>query len=132
VTVEELRGRTFPGSVTRFAHALDQATKTMLTEIELSNPNGDLLPGMYASVQLELERKKDAFLVPVQALLVEKAGASVFTIAGGRAKKKPVHTGFNDGVNVEIMDGVELGEPVILIVKQAVNDGQSVNPVEAK
>jgi RND family efflux transporter MFP subunit len=132
VTVEELRGRVFTGTVTRFAHALDEATKTMLTEIELSNPNGDLLPGMYASVQLELERKKDAFLIPVQALLVEKAGTSVFTIADGKAKKTPVHTGFNDGVNVEITDGVKPDEPVILVGKQAVNDGQSVNPVEAK
>ena len=132
VTVEELRGQTFSGTVTRFAHALDQTTKTMLTEIELSNPGGDLLPGMYASVQLELERKADALVVPVQALVVEKAGTSVFTVVDGKAKKAPVHTGFNDGVNVEIVDGVKPGEAVILAGKQALNDGQSVNPVEAK
>ena len=132
VSVEELRGQTFSGTVTRFAHALDQATKTMLTEIELSNPNGDLLPGMYASVQLELERKADALLIPAPALVIEKAGTSVFTAADGKAKKIPVRTGFNDGVNVEIVDGVKSGEPVILAGRQALNDGQSVNPVEAK
>ena len=74
VTVEELPGHIFPGTVTRFAHALDPATKTMLTEIEIPNPESLLRPGAYASVRLEIEKKPDALLVPVQALLVEKAG----------------------------------------------------------
>src|ERR1019366_4114894 len=60
VTVEELPGRPFPGTVTRFSHALDESTKTMLTEIEILNPTGDLRPGSYASVRLEVERKPDA------------------------------------------------------------------------
>ncbi len=132
VMVEEFPGRTFPGSVTRFAHALDPATKTMLTEIEIPNPNGELRPGAYASVQLEVERKKDALLVPVQGLLVEKAGTSVFTVAGGKAKKTPVQTGFNDGANVEINGGINPDQMVILMGKQTLNDGQPINPVEAK
>jgi membrane fusion protein (multidrug efflux system) len=126
-TVEELPGKTFKGSVTRYANALDEATKTMLTEIEMPNPTGDLRPGMYASVQLEVERKKDALLVPAQALSVEKGGASLFTVADGKAKKIPVRTGFNDGVNVEITDGAKPGQPVILLGKQTFNDGQPVN-----
>ena len=71
-------------------------------------------------------------LVPVQAVLVEKAGTSVFTVDDGKAKKTPVRTGFNDAVNVEITDGAPLGQPVILLGKQTLNDGQPVNPVEAK
>jgi len=132
VKVEDLPGRTFPGSVSRFAHALDPATKTMLTEIEISNPGGDLRPGAYASVQLEIEKKQSALLVPVQALLVEKAGASVFAVAEGKAKKTPVQTGFNDGTNVEIAGGINPDQAVILLGKQTLNDGQPVNPVEAK
>jgi membrane fusion protein (multidrug efflux system) len=131
VTVEELPGRPFPGSVTRFAHALDEATKTMLTEIEIPNPSGDLRPGAYASVRLEVERKPDALLVPVQALLVEKAGSSMFTVADGKAKKTPVQTGFNDGVNVEILN-MKIDQPVILVGKQALTDGQPVSVGEAK
>ena len=132
VTVAELPGKIFQGSVTRFAYALDEATKTMLTEIELPNPNGGLRPGMYAGVQLEVERKQNALLVPVQALLVEKAGASVFTVADGKAKKTPVQTGFNDGTNVEITSGVNPDQAVINIGKQTLNDGQPVKPVEVK
>lgn len=132
VMVEELPGRTFPGSVTRFAHALDPSTKTMLTEIEITNPDGQLRPGAYASVQFEVERKQNALLVPVQGLLVEKAGTSVFTVAEEKAKKIPVQTGFNDGANVEITSGLNPDQAVILIGKQALTDGQPVNPTEAR
>ncbi len=132
VMVEELPGKVFAGSVTRFAHALDPATRTMLTEIEIPNPNGELRPGAYASVQLEVERKKDALLVPSSAVLVEKAGTSLFTVADQHAKKTPVQTGFNDGTNVEITRGISPDQLVILIGKQSLNDGQSVIPMEAK
>ena len=132
VSLEELRGRVFPGSVTRYAHALDPATKTMLTEIEMPNPTGELRPGAYASVELEVERKQNALLVPVQALLTEKAGTSVFTVVDGKAKKIHVQLGFNDGANVEIASGIRDDQKVILIGKQTLNDGQPVNLEEAK
>lgn len=132
VSVEELPDRVFPGFVTRFAHALDPATKTMLTEIEIPNPDGELRPGAYATVQLELERKQNVLLLPVQALLVKKAGTSVFTVAEGKIKKLSVKTGFNDGVNVEIANGLNPDQAVILVGKQTLNDGQPVNPVEAR
>jgi membrane fusion protein (multidrug efflux system) len=130
LTVEELPGLTFHGSVTRFAHALDEATKTMLTEIELPNPSGNLRPGMYASVRLEVERKHDVLLVPAAAVVVEKAGSFVFLVADGKAHKTPVHTGFSDGVSVEITDGVRVDAQVALVGKQALNDGQTVSLVK--
>jgi membrane fusion protein, multidrug efflux system len=132
LTAEELPGRVFRGTVTRFAHALDEATKTMLTEIELPNPTGALRPGAYASVQFEVERQPEALLLPVQALAPEKAGTFVLTLADGKARKTPVKTGFNDGVNVEITDGVKPGEPVILAGKQSLTDGQPVTASAAK
>ena len=132
ILLEELPGKSFTGSVTRFAHALDAATKTMLAEIEIPNPNGELRPGAYATVQLELERKHDALVLPAQAVLVEKAGTSVFTINEGKAKKRPVQTGFNDGLNIEISGGLEPQQPVILIGKQSLNDGQPVSTEEGR
>ncbi len=131
ITVQELRGRTYEGRVTRYAEALDDAMN-MLTEIEIPNPKGRLRPGMYASVQLELERKRDALTIPAEALVVEKTKNSVFTVADGKAKKVPVKVGFNDGVAVEVVEGIKPDEPVILAGRQAMNDGQSVNAKEAK
>jgi membrane fusion protein (multidrug efflux system) len=126
LTVEELPGKTFHGDVTRFSHVLDEATKTMLAEIELPNASGALRPGMYASVKLEVERKTAALLVPVEALVVDKTGSFVFTATDGKAHKTPVRTGFNDGVHVEIVDGVPATTPVILVGKLALTDGQAV------
>jgi membrane fusion protein (multidrug efflux system) len=70
--------------------------------------------------------------VPIQALLVEKAGTSVFIIVDGKAKKLPVQVGFNDGANAEIAGGLRDGQAVILIGKQTLNDGQPVSLTEAK
>jgi membrane fusion protein (multidrug efflux system) len=132
VKLEEAPGRAFPGSVTRFAHALDSATKTMLAEIEIPNPDGALRPGAYATVQMEVERKPDALLVPLQALLIEKAGTSVFKAVEGKARKSPVRTGFNDGVNVEIVEGVKPGERVLLAGQQTLTDGVAISIAESK
>lgn len=132
LTVEELPSKSFTGSVTRFAYALDQATKTMLTEVELPNPAGELRPGMYASVQIEVERKKDASLLPAAAVSIEKTGSFVFLVSEGKVKKTAVHTGFNDGTNIEIIDAVRADQPVVLIGKQPLNDGQSVTVSEEK
>ena len=132
VTVDELPGRAFEGRVTRYAYALDDATKTMLTEIELANPKGELRPGMFATVRLVVERKSDALLVPLDALVVEKTKNSVFTVGDGKAKKVSVKVGFNDGVSAEIVEGITPGEPVILVGKQTLIEGQAVNAVEAK
>jgi membrane fusion protein (multidrug efflux system) len=132
VTVEELRGRVFAGSVTRYTHTLDDATKTMLTEIEILNPKGELYPGMYASVRLELERKKDVLLLPAEALVVEKTRTSVFAVQDNKAVKVPVKPGFNDGVLVEVVEGLKAEQLVVLAGKQTITDGQSVTAVEAK
>ncbi|MGH7968645.1 MAG: efflux RND transporter periplasmic adaptor subunit, partial [Limisphaerales bacterium] len=132
ISVEELPGKFFTGSVTRFAHVLDPSTKTMLTEIEMPNTTGELRPGAYANVQLEVERKHDALLLPDQALLAEKAGTSVFTVVDGKAKKTPVQVGFNDGANFEIVGGIGPDQEVILLGKQSLNDGQPVKPMEAR
>ena len=132
VMLEELPGRTFTGSVTRFAHALDPATKTMLTEIEIPNTDGELRPGAYASVQMEVERKQNALLVPVEAVQLEKAGPSVFTVAEGKARRIPVQIGFGDGTQAEIASGLKPDQAVILLGKQALNDGQPISATEAK
>ena len=132
LTVEELPSKPFAGSVTRFAYALDQATKTMLTEIELPNPTGELRPGMYATAQIEVERKKDALLLPAPAVSIEKTGAFIFLVSEGKVKKTPVHTGFNDGTNIEITDPLKADQPVAVIGKQTLNDGQTVTVSEEK
>ena len=126
VTVDGLPGRAFEGKITRFSYALDESSKTMLAEIELTNPKLELRPGMYATVKIGIERKNDALLVPMDALLIEKANASVFTVVDNKAKKTPVKLGFKDDANAEVLNGLNGSDSVILIGKQPVTDGRSV------
>lgn len=127
VTLEEMPGKAFTASVTRFAQALDENTKTMLAEIDIKNPDGELRPGMYVAAKMGVETRTNALLVPMEALMVEKAGSSVFLVEQGKAKKLPVKTGFSDGKTVEVLDGLKEGEPVIVIGKQQLANGQPVN-----
>lgn len=132
VSVPGLPGRKFDGAVSRLSYALDQATKTMLVEADLANPQLELRPGMYASVSIGVERRDGALLVPAAAVVTEKAAASVFVAEEGRAKKVAVKTGFNDGAMVEVIEGLSGSEAVILAGGAPLADGQAVNTKEAK
>jgi membrane fusion protein (multidrug efflux system) len=132
VVVEELPGRAFEGSVTRFSQALDDASKTMLAEIDLENPKRELRPGMYATAKIGVEKHTDALLIPVEALVMEKAIAFAFVADGGKAKKTAIKIGFNDGAKVEVLTGLTGSEAVILVGKMTLTDGAAVNAVETK
>jgi RND family efflux transporter MFP subunit len=132
ITVEGLPGRKFEGKITRFSYALDELSKTMLVEIELPNPKLELRPGMYATVKIGIERKENALLAPVDALVMEKANAFVFVDAGGKARKTPIKVGFNDGANFEVASGLTGNEPVIRAGKIPLADGQAIKATEAQ
>ncbi len=126
VTVDEIPGRLFTGAVTRFAYALDEASKTMLAETEIPNPTEELRPGMYARVRVGIERKVQALLVPAAAVIAGRGQDSVLTIVDGKAKRLPVKTGFRDDNDVEILDGLSAEQPVILGGPNPPADGQPV------
>jgi RND family efflux transporter MFP subunit len=129
---DDLPGRRFEGTVTRYYYALNEKTKTMLTEIQMPNPNLELRPGMLFQARIRLERKENALLVPVAALVREKSGAHVFTVVSGTAKKIAVLTGFNDGTHIEIAEGIKLGDVLVLAGLQPLRDGQAVKAAVAK
>jgi len=126
ISLDALPGRTFDGTVTRYAHALDEASKTMLTEIEIPNATAEILPGMYADVRLEIERKTGALLLPARAVVTERAGTFVFRDVDGKAVKTPVQIGFADGANVEIVAGLEEGQAVAVSTGRALADGMAI------
>jgi membrane fusion protein (multidrug efflux system) len=132
LTVEGLAGKTFETKISRISYALDDATKTMLVEADLPNPDLALRPGMYATIKVGVETHTDALRIPVEALVMEKANAFAFVANGGKAKKTAIKIGFNDGANVEIVSGLNGNEAVILVGKQVLADGQPVNATEAK
>lgn len=132
VSVEGLPGKVFEGQVTRQSFALDDASKTMLVEADLPNADLTLRPGMYAMIKVGVEKHTNALLIPVEALVMEKANAFTFVADGGKARKTAIKIGFNDGAKVEVLSGLTEHESVILVGKMALADKQAVNAVEAK
>jgi membrane fusion protein, multidrug efflux system len=131
-TVEGLAGKTFDAQISRFTYALDDATKTMLVEADLPNPELLLRPSMYAMVRVGLEKHNDALQIPVDALVMEKANAFAFVAEDGKAKRKGIQIGFNDGAKVEVLSGLTDKEQVILVGKLTLADGAPVTVVEGK
>src|SRR5258708_37999359 len=72
VRVPEIPGRTFPGTVTRIAEALQPGTRTLLTEIDVPNPEGVLTPGIYCTVELQVPRKTPSLIVPARAIIFNR------------------------------------------------------------
>jgi RND family efflux transporter MFP subunit len=132
LSVEGLVGKTFAGQISRMSYALDDATRTMLVEADLPNADLALRPGMYAMVKVGVEKHTDALLLPLEALVMEKANAFTFVSQGGRAKKTALKIGFNDGTTVEVLHGLTGDESVILVGKLALADGAPVNVTEAR
>jgi membrane fusion protein (multidrug efflux system) len=128
-TTDDYPGKAFDGTVTRAYWALENATRTMLTEVQMTNPGMLLRPGMLVNAKIGLEKKEDALLVPVEAVLKEKTGTSVFIAEDGKARKVAVQTGFNDGTNIEIVAGVQLTNLAILPGQQTLRDNQPVKVV---
>lgn len=126
VSVDGLPDRKFNGTITRFSYALDEGSKTMLVEVELPNPKLELRPGMFASVQLALEHHDKALLIPAAALVMEKTNAFTYVASGAVAKKRALKIGFNDGTQVEVLEGVTATESVLLPGKRSLSDGQAI------
>jgi membrane fusion protein, multidrug efflux system len=110
---DEFPGRTFSGGVTRYATALDLATRTMMTEIDIDNPSRQLYPRMYAHVTLELVRHRDALRLPVRAVGSIGQSPFVFAVKDGRLVKTPITIGINDGQFVEVTSGLSGDEQVV-------------------
>jgi membrane fusion protein (multidrug efflux system) len=125
-SVDELANQTFAGAISRAAQALDDATRTMLIEVDLKNENGPLRPGMFATAKIGIEKHSNVWLAPVEAVMIEKSGPSIFVVDNGVAKKIVIKTGFNDGQNVEIVEPAQPPASVVAIGKTTLANGQAV------
>ncbi|SHG52027.1 efflux RND transporter periplasmic adaptor subunit [Bradyrhizobium erythrophlei] len=126
VRVPEIPGRTFRGEVTRIAEALQTGTRTLLTEIDISNPDGALQPGTYCTVDLNILRKTPSFLVPADATIFNQNGMQVAVVKDGTAHIHKVSVMRDFGTQVEVDDGVEQGDLVIINPPIALSEGSKV------
>jgi multidrug efflux pump subunit AcrA (membrane-fusion protein) len=122
--------RTFTGKIVRFSGEIDPSTRTMHTEVNVLNPKFELVPGMYASVQLPLHTATRVLTLPVQA--VQSAGegrGSVLVVNGAKQlEKRDVTLGLETANRVEIVSGLEENQLVVFGEQGQYKPGERVNP----
>jgi RND family efflux transporter MFP subunit len=126
VRVPEIPGRDFPGTVTRIADALQPGTRTLLTEIDVANPDHALSPGMYCTVELKIPRKTPSLVVPSESIVFNREGISVAVVEDGVARIHPITVVRDFGTTVEVSAGVKDGDQVILNPPVDLTDGHKV------
>jgi RND family efflux transporter MFP subunit len=124
VRVPEMPGRDFAGKVTRIASALQPATRTLLTEIDVPNPGYELSPGVYCTVELKIPRKSPSLIVPSEAIIFNRQGLSVAVLEKGVARIRTITVVRDFGTNVEVSAGVKEGDEVVLNPPVDLTDGR--------
>jgi RND family efflux transporter MFP subunit len=127
VRVPELPDREFPGKVTRIADAQQSGTRTLLTEIDLPNPDDALRSGVYCTVELKIPRKTPSFVVPAEAIIFNRNGLQVAVIEDGKAEIRKVRVTRDLGTQVEVDSGVKPGDRVILNPPVTLVEGGNVH-----
>jgi multidrug efflux pump subunit AcrA (membrane-fusion protein) len=148
VTVQQIPNQSFKGKVTRTSSSLDAQSRTLLTEVQVENPKGAMLPGMYAMVSFTTDRLDPPFLVPDAALVVKSSGTVLALLqpltpdeqqkasAKGidpailarvrRVHFQTVQPGRDYGIELEIVDGLKVGQEVAVDPTDAVQEGALV------
>jgi len=133
LSVTNLPGRSFTGTVARTANSLDPNSRTLLVELQVPNADGALLPGMYAQVDLSSARANPPLLVPGAALIIRADGTQVAVIGpGSTVHLQKIRVGRDYGDKMEVLDGLQQGDKIIANPGDTAREGVKVNPVDAR
>ena len=124
-------GQKFQGKVVRTAESIDQATRTLLTEVDVPNKAGQLLPGGYAQVHLQVNMKAERLQVPVNSLLFRSEGLRAVVIdSSHHVHLQPLTIGRDYGTTLEVLNGLKSDDWIVLNPPDALEDGQQVHVKE--
>jgi len=131
VSMQELPGQSFHGDVTRTASAIDQNTRTLLTEVQVDNREGKLLAGMYAVVTFDAIQGPGSILVPGDAIAIRKDQSVVALVVDGKVHFQPVEIGRDYGPSVEITGGIKEDDVIVTEITDDVVEGKPVKTKSA-
>jgi RND family efflux transporter MFP subunit len=126
VRVPEMPGREFAGTVARIADALQPGSRTLLTEIDVPNPDHALSPGLYCRVELRIPRKTPSMIVPSEAIIFNRDGLSVAVVENGVVHIRSITSVRDFGTSMEVSAGVVTGDNVILNPQVDLAEGRKV------
>jgi RND family efflux transporter MFP subunit len=122
---------TFHGNVARIADALQPGTRTLLTEVDVPNPDGALQPGVYCTVELKIPRASPALIVPASAIIFNQDGMQVAVVENGVVHLRKITITSDYGTEVQVSEGVKPGDQVIQQPPVNLADGDKVNTINA-
>ncbi|HYF75214.1 MAG TPA: efflux RND transporter periplasmic adaptor subunit [Candidatus Nitrosocosmicus sp.] len=126
VSVDALPGKSFRGLVTGISPALDMQSKTYPIKVEIKNENQSIKAGMFGNMKIILESHKNALTVPKEAVLVDHGSYYVYIVKDGKAVKRVVKLGYSNENQYEIIQGVKIGEKVVVVGNSDLEDGEKV------
>jgi len=128
ITLPEIAGEKFRGTVARTADAIDPATRTLLTEVDVPNKDGRLLRGSFGEVHFAPKINTAKVTVPVNAMLFRQEGAQLAVVGpDNKVQLRPITIGRDYGTNLEILGGVSVEDRIIINPSDSLEDGQKVN-----
>jgi RND family efflux transporter MFP subunit len=128
VTLQEFPGQKFTGTVVRTADSIDTTTRTLLTEVDVPNKDGKLLPGSFGEVHFKPQINAQKVTVPVNAMLFRTQGAQVAVVAAdGKVQLRRISIGRDYGTTLEVVGGVDVNDRIIVNPSDSIEDGQKVN-----
>ncbi len=128
VTLQEFPGQKFLGTVARTADAIDPATRTLNTEVDVPNKDGKLLPGSFGQVHFATGTSVPRITIPVNAMLFRAQGAQVAVVdKDGKVHLRAISIGRDFGSTLEILGGLEVSDQVIINPSDSLEDGQQVH-----
>ena len=130
VTIDALNGRIFSGAHHYLAKTADDLARLYRLEIAVDNPKGLILPDMFTRVEIVKKEITDGLSVPLYAMVPRKEKQSVFVVdENGTANARPVSVGIQDGWRVQISEGLEPGDRVVVVGQRGIDDGEAVEVI---
>jgi RND family efflux transporter MFP subunit len=132
VTLQEFPGERFVATVARTAESVDPSTRTLLTEVDVPNKDGRLLPGSFGEVHFKVGANVNKVTVPVNAMLFRAQGAQVAVVGpDSKVQLRHINIGRDYGTTLEILGGVEPADQIVINPADSLEDGQQVNVAQA-
>jgi len=131
VVLAEFPGQKFPGKVVRTSEAINGITRTLLTEIDLPNPDNTLLSGSYAEVHLHVPGETPTFLIPTNTLLFRSQHLQVGVVRNGKVELADITPGHDFGNQIEVVAGLESDDQIVVNPPDSLISGQEVKVVQA-
>ena len=133
VILQEFPGQKFSAKIARTAESIDPNTRTLLTEVDVPNKNGRLLPGSFGEVHFAVGSNVDKVTVPINAMLFRGEGARLAVVGrDGKVHLKPINIGRDYGATLEILGGVSTDDQIVINPPDSLEDGEQVNIASAE